>query len=194
MALAPLAVEADLSARGIDVTDAALVAVMLAEASASVREAAGAPISECDSVVVLSGVDERWLSLPGQPVTAVSSVLLDGAPVTNYRLRSGALWRACGWQSACGEPSEVTVTMTHGLAEVPADIVGLVASLAAAGINAAREGYEAKTGIVSESIDDYRVQYETGSAATAGIMELPERTRLSLRHRFGGGSYVTSSR
>lgn len=46
MALATLAVAADLSARGIPVTDTAGVAAFLASASAAVRDAAGTPISQ----------------------------------------------------------------------------------------------------------------------------------------------------
>ena len=198
MALATLALTADLTARGIDTSNAPLVAAMLAEASASVRDAAGAPISETESTIKLLGSRDRWLRLPGQPVTAVDEVELDGVPVTDFLFREGALWRSAGWEGC--EPSEVTVTMTHGYAEVPADIVGLVASLAAAGINRANSdaGYATTTGVQSESetIDDYQTSrtYVTGSDVVAGVMELPERTRLMLSQRFGGGVYVTGWR
>lgn len=198
MALATLAVAADLTARKIDVTDTALVNAMLAEASASVRDAAGAPISETESTIILPGVDGKWLTLPGQPVTAVSAVLVDGVAVADYTFVGGSLWRACGWQHCV--PSVVTVTMTHGYAEVPEDIVGLVAALAAAGINKANSdaGYSTTTGVQSESetIDDYQSSktYVTGSDVVAGVMELPERTKLSLTSRFGGGVYVTGWR
>lgn len=191
MALAPLATTADLMDRNIDVTDASRAEVALAAASEAVRDAAGVPISQATSTVALMGSRGHWLALPGQPVVSVSDVLLDGAPVTDYLLREGNLWRASGWQDNYCEPSEVTVTMVHGLIEVPADIVALVVSLAAADLNAAAEGYESKAGIASESIDDYRVAYTSGENVQVSVVELPLRTREWLRQRFGGGVYVT---
>ena len=191
MALAPLAEAADLSVKGIDVTDTERVATALAAATETVRDAAGVPISQATSTVVLMGSRGHWLDLPGQPVVSVSAVLLDGVAV-DYLLRGGSLWRSGGWQGC--EPSEVTVTMVHGFVEVPADIVALVVSLAAADLNAAAEGYESKAGIASESIDDYRVSYTSGENVQAFTLELPERTRQWLRQRFGGGTYVTGSR
>lgn len=199
MALSPLAVVTDLPA-SVDVSDAEQVATSLAAASDAVRDAAGCPISRATSTVALMGSRDRWLTLPGGPVVSVSAVLLDGAVVTDFVLREGRLWRSYGWQSGLlvdnpyDAPSEVTVTMVHGLLEVPADIIALVASLAAADINAAAEGYESKAGIASEAIDDYRVAYTSGENVQSFTVELPERTRAWLRQRFGGGSYVTGSR
>lgn len=193
MALAPLA--ADLGERPVpEGATPDLVTEMLAAASAEIREAAGAPISEATSTIKLLGTDSRWLTLPGGPVQSVSAVTLDGATVADWKLLEGRLWRWCGWQGWCG-PVEVTVTMVHGLAAVPDDIVALCRDLALAGINVALDGGGSKSGVQSEqeSIDDYSraTTYATGSEATAGVMELPERTRLRLRQRFGGGSYVT---
>lgn len=56
------------------------------------------------------------LTLPQQPVQSVSAVLLDDAAVTDWRLRSGALWRCGGW------PGWVTVTFTHGYPVTPDDV------------------------------------------------------------------------
>lgn len=199
MALSPLAVVTDLPA-SVDVTNTAQVATSLAAASEAVRDAAGVPISQETSTVALMGTREQWLPLPGQPVVSVSSVVVDGIEVVDYVLREGRLWRLYGWQEGLvldnpfDTPSEVVVTMVHGLLEVPADIVALVASLAAADLNASAEGYESKAGIASESIDDYRVAYTSGENVQAFTLELPDRTRAWLRQRFGGGSYVTGSR
>lgn len=192
MALDPLT--ADLGDRAVPAgASAGLIAEMLAAASAEIREAAGAPISQATSTIKLRGADSHWLILPGGPVSAVDAVLLDGATITDWRLLEGRLWRANGW-SGC-EPVEVTVTMTHGYVEVPEDIVSLCRDLALAGINAATSETGSRAGVQSEqeAIDDYShsTTYVTGDEATAGIMELPERSRLRLRQRFGGGAYVT---
>lgn len=194
MAPDPLATTTDLSTLGVDTSDAALTALALDAASAAVREAAGSTISQATSTFTTGGTTSTWLPLPTVPAGAVSSVLLDGSPVTDHKVIDGTLWRAAGWQRRCGEPSEVEVTLTHGYAVVPADIILLVCELAAAGINAAVEGVEVKTRVQSEGIDDYNVSYVTGAEALASVMELPERTRIRLAQRFGGGVHVVGSR
>lgn len=164
---------------------------MLTVASSLVREAAGSPVLEAESTVELVGFEgDRWLDLPGQPVTAVSAVEIDGDAVTDYRLRGGRLWRLAGWSADC-EPSSVSVSMTHGLADVPPHVVQLVCDLALAGIASAGEGAKDPRVLV-ESVDDYAVTFVQSSVATA--MELPELTRRWLRRQFGGGAGVVTYR
>lgn len=191
MALDYLATTADLADLGVDTSDAALTDAALAAATDSVRDAAGVPISQTTSTVTIQGTRSQWLDLPLSPVVGVASVSIDGDPVSDYKVVSGALWRRAYW-SPCGEPSLVTITATHGFIEVPADIKLLVAQLAAAVINA--DGIETNLGKQSEGIDDYNVSYETGDGATAYAVELPKRTRSMLRQRFGGGAVVTQER
>lgn len=187
MALPPLAATADLTARKIDTTDPTLVAQALAAASAAVRRAAASPILQTTSTVELDGWrDDKWLQLPGPPIVSVTTAAIDGTPVTDYRLARPRMWRAGGWGVDDG-PATVAVTLTHGLVEVPADIVDLVCSMVGAGIAAAAEGYQAHGGVIAERIDDYSVQYAQGAEAVASVMELPRRTRAWLRQAFGGG-------
>ena len=198
MALDPLAAVADLEARGLTVApeEETVAAVFLAEASASVREAAGVPISQTTSTVTLEGPDDsQWLTLPGPPIQSVASVEIDGEPVTDWRLRSHRLWRADGWSTGHG-PSEVEVTQTHGLPAVPDDIVGLVCRIAAAVLVAHRsqpagEGLAAKD-VRSERIGDYAVTYGDGGRITE--IELPDYLREQLAARFGGGAELVRSR
>ncbi|MFE8962159.1 head-tail connector protein [Streptomyces iakyrus] len=198
MALDPLATVADLEARGLTVEPAetAIVGVYLAEASAAVREAAGVPISQTTSTVDLEGPDDsQWLTLPGPPIQAVSSVQIDGQAVTDWRLSSHRLWRAAGWSTGLG-PTGVTVVQEHGLPTVPEDIVGLVCRIAAAVLVHYRaqpggEGLAAKD-VRSERIGDYAVQYGDGGRITE--IELPEYLREQLAARFGGGVTLVRSR
>lgn len=192
MALAPLASTADLEARGIDTTNATRVTALLNAASAAVRAAAGSPITATTATISLPTPEGRRLVLPA-PVRSVSSVEIDGQPITDYRKSGNSLWRD-GWGAPCELPGEVVVTLTFGLAEAPADVVDLVCNLVGAGLAHADAGYESRSGVVntSERIDDYdrSVSYAQGGDATATPMEIPEGTRRSLRRRFGTGGVV----
>lgn len=195
MALPDLAASADLSARGVDVSDTGLVATMLTVASATVRQAAASPILETASTVTVWAHDSSdYLNLPGQPVTAVSAVVYDGDTLdaTDYKLVDGRLWRWWGW-GCMTEPIEVTVSMTHGLAEVPADIVQLVCDLAIAGMGAATEG-ALDPRVIAEKVDDYSVTYRPGAESVATAVELPALTKRGLRARFGGGAGMVTYR
>ena len=187
MTLAPLADLSDLSVR-IDVNsvDSNLAETMLSVASSLVRSAAGSPIAERESEVSVWALDAScWLPLPGQPVTSVSSVTVDGSAVTSYKLADGALWRRCHWSDGY-EPTEVVVTMTHGYPEVPDWIVQLVCDLAILGIKTASEG-AIDPRVAVEEIDDYKVTFSATGQVLASALELPAATRLALSSRFGGG-------
>lgn len=200
MSLPPLADSAVLDLKGVDVSNGPLVDLMLNAASWIIREAAGNAISQTTSTIKVLGPDSQWLTLPG-PVTAVSTVLIDGEAASDWKFLNGMLWRWCNWsigrvmyatpRDSFYEPVEVTVTYTRGYAEVPADIVNLCADLAKLGIEAAgKKSTPANVVAVSYSIDDYteRIQYSE-DARTA--MELPDVTKSWLAQRFGSGVYVT---
>ena len=201
MPLAALASTSDLTARGITFTspdEEVKVSTFLAEASAAVREAAGVPISRLTSIVTVMGGTGQWLVLPGQPVVSVASVSVDGATVTDARLIEGRLWRRCGWQPTC-DPSLVQVTMTHGLTEVPEDIIGIVCVLVALALRASRSTSDGTSiapppsDVVAVGIDDYRVQFRQDAAGrNLTLFEIPPRVVEGLRARFGGGVGVVS--
>lgn len=197
MALEPLATVADLEARGltVDASETGVVDVSLRVASTAVREAAGVPISRTTSTVTVEGVPGQRLSLPGAPVVAVDQVLVDGQEVTDWRLTSGRLWRACGW-SRC-EPSEVTVTYTHGLEGVPDDIVDLVCRMTAAALVAYRStadgtGMAAGREVTQERLGDWSASYAADGRVSE--MELTQYWRDHLAARFGGGVTALRSR
>lgn len=195
MALADLATSADLSARGVDVSDTTRVAAALAAASEAVRDAAGCPIASvtADVTIPAPAPFDLWLELPG-PVTALASVEIDGEAVTDYVRQGNLLWRSCGWRSTW-EPVNVDVTLTFGYAEVPADIVSLVCDLAT--MSLLQETPVAGNVVQqSESIDDYSLAqtFAQGADAVASVLEVPPRTRAWLRQRFGAASFVTRER
>ncbi|MFC4912587.1 hypothetical protein [Actinomadura gamaensis] len=192
MPLAALATPDDLTARHISFADRTLAETYLLVASASVRDAAGCPISLTTSTITLWADGGTWLQLPGGPVTAVTSVTVDGTalPADQWTLVGARLLRPCGWGPLCpGEPPvRVEVTYTHGLAVVPADVVDLVCRMAAAALTLAGAEPDgsglALDRIVSERLGDYAVTYDRDSRTTE--MELADRTRARLRSRFGG--------
>jgi hypothetical protein len=189
VALPDLAASADLSARGV--TPTSVHTVMLAVASSIVRAAAGSPILEVDSTVVLTCWGGRLLSLPGLPVQSVASVEVDGEAVTDWRLVDSAkLWRLGEWGHE-DDPLPAEVTMTHGLPTVPKHIVQLVCDLAIAGADAAKDGAHDPR-VVAEKIDDYAVTF--ADSAVASAMELPQLTKNWLRAQFGGGVSVVTYR
>lgn len=197
MALAPLATVADLEARGlaVDESEASVVTTYLRVASAAVREAAGTAISRTTSTITLEGAPGQRLTLPGPPIVSVDAVTVDGRAVSDWRLSADRLWRASGW-TGC-EPSEIQVTYTHGLDEVPEDIVDLVCRMAAAALNAYRsEDGGAALGtakeVTSERLGDWAVTY--GADGRISEMDLPGYWRERLAARFGGGITALRSR
>lgn len=197
MALAPLATVNNLEARGLTVEpeELSIVGVYLGVASAAVREAAGTAISRATSTLTLEGVPGQWLTLPGAPIVSVDSVSIDGRPVTDWRLRSERLWRASGWTGLA--PSEVEVTYTHGLLDVPEDIVDLVCRMAASALVAYRSedggtGLAVDKEVTSERLGDWAVTYGADGRITE--MELPQHWRERLRARFGGGASLVTFR
>jgi hypothetical protein len=178
--LLPLASAADMAAR--DISPDRYTSVSLAVASAVVRGAAGVPISATTATIATPGTWGCYLDVPG-PVTAATTVTIDGDAVSDFVVWPAYLYRAAGW----GSPASVVVmTLTTG-SVVPEDIIQLVCELAV--LVSASSAVDPR--VASESVDDYQVSYR-GDAAMSTI-ELPKATRDSLRARFAS-SPVTGVR
>lgn len=106
------------------------------------REAGGQTISAvAGDVITLAGTYESEMWLPQRPVTALTSIVVDGITVisSTYKwTRQGRLYRTSydreipDWRSwgPWGTPdSEVVVTYDHGYADVPEDIALVVAEM-----------------------------------------------------------------
>lgn len=102
------------------------------------------------------------LALPYRNVTAVTALKVNGvATAVDYTLRNGTVYRSLGFGDPYAWPAdEVTVEFTYGLTTIPDDVkLGV--------LGCAAEMYENPTGMVSETIDDYRIQYG-GNPVTPG--------------------------
>lgn len=193
MALEPLATAADLTARSIPSEGADWA---LAAASDAVRNAVGGvTISRHTGTVYTDGTPDERIPVPGWAIASVADVSVDGQLVTDWRYVDGRsrLWRACGWQPSY-EPVEVTMTVTQGVTDVPADIVDLVCVLAAGALHDVAEGeYGANRNLAYERIDDYQRGFRQGDNEVLSPIELPESTVQMLRRRFGTGASVTET-
>lgn len=137
-------------------------------------------------VATVTGTAERWLRLPQWPVVSVSSVTLDGLALTagvpgsgvaTYRLVGNRLWRGCGWQTYCGEPSTVGFTYTYGYVTGDQQLQlarGAVLSLG-------RGLFVNPSGAASEKIDDYAVTYAAAEAA----LEASPALKKAIRKQYG---------
>lgn len=110
----------------------------------------------------------RELLLPERPVTAVASVTVDGVAYavagTDWTLWGDSLLTGAGKGRWSLWPEFVTVTYSHGYTQAPADVAGVVLSVAAR-ITGNAEGYRSMTvGGVSYTYDD-------GAGAGGGLTE-----------------------
>lgn len=181
-----LATEEDLA---VLIADAGLdeerATLLLELATAEVQAAAGQRIVlvEDDEVEFFAQAG-LWLELPERPVIEITSLTIDDGDElvagTDYKrpARSAKLWRRCGWTTCLTEPSIIATTYSHGYAEDEqgyqfgrSSTLG-IAKLAASNVS----------GVESESIDDYRVQY---AGAVASAMASSPNLAASLRRFYG---------
>lgn len=149
------------------------------------REAGGQTITAvAGDVTTLAGTYETELWLPQRPVTAVTSITVDGIATVadTYRwTRHGRLYRTSydreipDWRSwgAWGTPdAAVVVTYDHGYAEPPDDLALVVAEMVATRISNPES-------LRSESVEDYSVghtQPATGEPLSFGMTDAHRET------------------
>ncbi len=135
----------------------------LAGASAWIRAVTGQTISEVvDDVWITDAPTSCVLWLPQRPVSAVTSVLVDGDPVTDWDLRGSRLRRPEAWSDGSSIP-EVEIVYTHGYPE-GSDELDLAKDACLA---RAAEQRANPNGYKSEKIDDYARTHGDGSSANA---------------------------
>lgn len=123
------------------------------------------------------GTPSPWLTLPQRPVTAVTSVTLDGAAVTDFVAYSSQLWRAAGWQlCGTGRPTKVVVVYDHGWPAEDQQLQtarGYTFALAA-------PVYDNPTLAEALAIDDYRASY--GQSGSRVGLSRQDRDELRLAY------------
>lgn len=141
-------------------------------------------VGDTEVIDLEAGFCGSYLKLSQQPVTAVTSVLIGLAAVTDFIVQysKGRLWRLGGWQSTVDpywpvNPSTVTVVYTHGYASGDQRLQlarGAVLSLA-------RGLFDNPSGAASEKIDDYAVTYAAAEAA----LEAAPALKKAIRKQYG---------
>lgn len=167
---------------GLDESRATLLVEL---ATAEVQAAAGQRLLLVEDdpfeLFVFSG---RWFTLPERPVVEISSLTIDDGDElvagTDYKrpANSATLFRRCGWAACQWEPSIATGAYSHGL-EVGDQKLEFARS---ATVGIAKMAVDNATGLESESIDDYRVQY---ASAVVWAMEKTPYLRKALQKAYG---------
>jgi hypothetical protein len=187
-----LATVDDLASRLQQDVDTATGRLLIQAATAVVQGLVGQRLVLVVDDEVTLDLDEydggHYLDLPERPVLEVSSASIGATAVTDYSTqpRRNRLWRSSGWRSTLtaypSQPSQVTVTYTHGYADGDQRL-----QLArAATLQLAAAVYGNPGGVTREQIDDYAVAYEAASAR----MEASSSLANLLRRQYGrsGGS------
>jgi len=155
--------------------------VVLRISSSAVRMAARQDITAVTGdTVVLLGDPGCWLDLPQRPVSAVTSVKVDGSAVTDFKVFGSRLWRRCGWETCPGEPAAVEVVYSHGY-EAWDDKLEYASGIA---LTLAAKLFTNVVGATGMSIDDFSLQFtQTSTSDLAGT--IPPNVVKSLRFEYG---------
>jgi hypothetical protein len=158
--------------------------LLLQLATGAVQNAAGQDLLQVEGdTVTLMGTRDQWFNLPQRPVTTVTAISVDGEALTagtDYKRFGARLWRRRGWARCHDEPSEVTVTYTHGFEGWDPKL----ALARGATLVLAAKMSDNPTGATGFTIDDYSQQYAQSSAQELAEM-IPENLRRSLRRAYG---------
>jgi hypothetical protein len=186
VALPPFAAVSDLAALVQTEVNEAAAGVALASASAMIRGWTRQTITRVvDDTVSLRAPAgyERELVLPQRPVQSVSRVEINGVSLVDWVLSSDRLLRYCGWRYLPGrapylDPGLVTVTYTHGWAEVPEDVRAVCLDIASMTITN-------PSGLRTVQIDDYSRTFAAETLGSGTLSEAHKSILSDYRRRVG---------
>jgi hypothetical protein len=143
---------------------------VLEMASAVVREYTGQFFElVADDEVVLFPDNDGWYRLPQRPIVDVTAIADQDAVdlFTTYAFDTDGWFRNFPMYPQAARPrwpfSSLSVTYSHGYAEIPADVVMVVCSMAG-------RSWSNPAGIRSESVGDYSVTYAIpGTGESIGL-------------------------
>lgn len=158
------------------------VEALLADASAAIRSYTGQTLTAVSGdVLTVDAPLSGELTLPERPVTAVTSITLDGVTLTGWSWNAATLVTLPGgWstQSSVAYPGRgvLQITYSHGYGSVPPDVTAVCCSMVL-------RAMEAPTGLRSQSIGEWSETYaDDGSPGVVGFTA-DERERLNRYRR-----------
>lgn len=160
-----LADPAELAVRTGRAPDDPALLYALRSASRAFVDAVGHPVVLVqDEEIVLDGHGGTVLLLPAAPVTAVSSVSVDGAAVTDWQWSAdGYLERESGWPRRL---RSVRVVYSHGYDPIPGGIADAV-------LQHAEMGLTVPVGLASMTVGGETVSFANSSGASVvGVTSL----------------------
>jgi len=197
----PFATVADLSARGVAVTNQALAEAMLADASETLRGEIGWQVYPAAEITVVHRRGWRRdleVHLPGSPIRGVTQVAINGFVVDpdRWELVDNTLifgvWRPQPhWHLQRPETSIVEITYTVGWDAPPAELTAWTCVLAAQWLDQAARGMPLGAAPATLAVDDFKVQFS--AQQQAGELPIPERVLERLRARYGTSAFVTGA-
>lgn len=195
----PFADVADLQSQGMTIPAGmdSVVAVLLEAATDHLRSIVGwvAPTIQ-SSVTLWAGPGWQWLEIPLQPLVSVDSVTVQDIPTWPSQVTSAVPVTVVRFDNRIQVygPGKVTVTATHGFAEVPGDLKSWCCVLAAEAFKNMQELGMLNPGTVaSVAVDDFRQSYHPQQGGGSGAFTLPSHVVQSLQAQYGRGTYVTGS-
>lgn len=191
----PLASLSDLSdrlGRPLNAMEEARAQALLADASAKVRSYTKRTFSRVDNETLTARAQQGEIRLPQRPVLDVTSVVAVGAggapdlPVVGWQWDGLDIVRAISdspvinmperWyeEDLDAYPGTFRVTYSHGSAEIPADIVAIVARMALRTLTAPTVA----GGVTGETIGPYSYRTDGTGIGTAVAMTDEDRREL----------------
>ena len=149
----------------------------LTEASAAIRNYTRQYLEQVDDeVITLDSLGGSRLFLPELPVLEITKVIEDGVTLTqgvDYKLGQHGILHRTGQRWSTGIQN-ITITYSHGFADIPDDIVAICTRAASrayqAGVRSADS--DGLMGVASKSLGDFSVAFasESGGGVGEGIM------------------------
>jgi len=123
------------------------------------------------------------VDLPQPFVVSVDAVTRDEDPI-DYKRREDSVY--------VGSDDECDVTFTYGLAEAPADLVGLNCAVVSSQIGLVEADLGLQIGgLSSVALDDFKVAFADGGALTG--LALPDPQLRYLQNTYGSTGWVVGS-
>lgn len=179
-----------------DATETAQAEAALDDATAYLQAELGQLIEAGTATYTTRWRGDGPIRLPQSPVTAVTTVSLNGTATTNFDYIDQELHLASTWGGEAhfdgyhrGSYVDVSVTFSYGYAVVPAELKAWTCVLASQLMAAGVGGSLGMPAVRSETIDDYSVTYVTDGST----LSLPTQVLDRLRARYGASAYVTGA-